>query len=178
MPLLNQRVGGLFAMCWYSCWITNRRIKVMWIQKVLNGDRMVGSVCVLLCAPTWLFSFIWRNLATLTKWQGVSIYPIFFACAFKVLELLGLPLGKEHIVLFFPIKCQKPCPTYEKLAEVHPVVHGMGKVALYLSSESVWAEEQFMTYGKIAHRSFGVSLRWQAWKFCCCNSWNVGLKGI
>lgn len=53
-------------------------------------------------------------------------------------------------MLFFPIKCQKQCLTCEELAEMHPVVHGMGTAALFLSSESEQSRAQkYILYSEI-----------------------------
>lgn len=62
----------------------------------------------------------------------VSPYPISFACAFQVVELLYLPpRQRPHYVFFFPIKCQKQYLTCEKLAKIHLFVHIMRRKTLF-----------------------------------------------
>lgn len=54
---------------------------------------------VYLCAhPLRCFHLFEEIKPHLLNEKVVSPYPIFFACAFKVLELLCIPLGKGHKV--------------------------------------------------------------------------------
>lgn len=85
------------------------------------------GVPVCLCVhPLRCFHLFEETQPHLVNGKVVSPYPIFFACAFKVVELLYLPpRQRPHNVFFFSVKCQKQYLTCENLAAIQIFVHIM-----------------------------------------------------